>query len=408
MAACRRPRAEVQSIVIFNDQDASGQWIPLQLEVGSWVTLKPASIGPWARDSRRHGDESNAGAWKARIVQFRWSYSTVRDKVVMTLVSILVQHAYQRRQLHLDPETAAIEPKACNYLYASYWEDWVPPTSVLDVIFVLHHEVGEATRNGRAYKELLADGTFYLRAVYVPRSGNELYGSLEMLPLPELTDSDWPLPDMHTSELFRRKLAVDIAAAMKAGTGSSAVHVQWFMPIHIMVDLFACADTIRRTKSMYIFNNPSAKLLCSLMDAGWDVKYVKGRDVLKCMVSHNSMRFRYHLGRQMLYVNFQYVRYRCAEGQTWIAIDQAVVVEMVRTSVVFGDTVLPEIEVGRTWPVSHIRNEISIMLSKDSLPEEYDLVIQRPGHPDSKVRAGRCNVLCYSSLISKRVDHSQS
>ena len=218
MAAARRPRAEIQAVVIFNDQDASGQWIPLRLEVGSWVTLKPASRGPWARDSRRHGDESHASAWKAKVVKFHWSYSTVRGKAVMTLDSILVQHAYQRRQLHLDPQVAASEPRACNYLYLSYWEDWVPLTSILDVIFVMHHEVGEATRNGRAYKDLLEDGTFYLRAVYVPRSGNELYGSLEMLPLPELTDPEWPLPDMHTSEFFRRKLAVDIAAAIKPGT----------------------------------------------------------------------------------------------------------------------------------------------------------------------------------------------
>ena len=59
----------------------------------------------------------------------------------------------------------------------------------------------------------------------MPRSGNELYGSLETLPLPELIDSEWPLPDMHTSEVFRRKLAVDIAAAMKGGTCSNAIHV---------------------------------------------------------------------------------------------------------------------------------------------------------------------------------------
>ena len=64
------------------------------------------------------------------------------------------------------------------------------------------------------------------------------------------------------------------------------------------------------------------------------------------------------------------------EGQAWIAIDQAIVLEMVRTTVIFGDTLLPPIEVGRTWLVSHIRNEILIILSRDSLPEEYDLVIQ--------------------------------
>lgn len=177
----------------------------------------------------------------------------------------------------------------------------MPPTSILDVILVLHHEVGEATRNGRGYKDLKANETFYLRAMYVPRSGNDLYGSLETLPLPELTDSEWPLPDMHISEVLHRKLAVDIAAAMKGSTGSSAVHVRWFMLVHVMVDLFACCDNMRKSRSMYIFTEPSEKLLCSLMDRGWEVKYEKGRDVLKCVVSRDSMKFRYHVGRQMLY-----------------------------------------------------------------------------------------------------------
>lgn len=106
----------------------------------------------------------------------------------MTLESILVRQAYKHRQLHLDPITTASEPRVCNYLYASYWEDWVLPMSVLGMILVLHHEVGEATQNGRGYKELMADGTFYLRVVYVPWSGSELYGSLETLRLPKLSD----------------------------------------------------------------------------------------------------------------------------------------------------------------------------------------------------------------------------
>src|SRR5450759_778084 len=100
----------------------------------------------------------------------------------MTLESILVRHAYQQRQLFLDPVVEAGEPRHCNYLYASFWEDHVPPSSVLDIILVLHHVVGEAARNGRRHRDLMENGTFYLRAVYVPRSEAELYGSLEDLP----------------------------------------------------------------------------------------------------------------------------------------------------------------------------------------------------------------------------------
>jgi len=58
---------------------------------------------------------------------------------------------------------------------------------ILDVIFVLHHEVGKTTRNKREHKELLKDGIFYLQAMYIPQLGNELYDNLEMLPLPKLT-----------------------------------------------------------------------------------------------------------------------------------------------------------------------------------------------------------------------------
>lgn len=31
--------------MIFNDKDVRGNWIPLRLEVGSWVTLVPVEIG---------------------------------------------------------------------------------------------------------------------------------------------------------------------------------------------------------------------------------------------------------------------------------------------------------------------------------------------------------------------------
>lgn len=116
--------------------------------------------------------------------------------------------------------------------------------SVFDVILVLYHEIGEALRNGRTHKQLLENGTFFLRGVYVPASGSNLYGNIEALPLPELKDQDWPVPHMNNSESFRLKMALDIAGAMKRGTGSLVAHIQWFMPIHVMVDLFAKADTM--------------------------------------------------------------------------------------------------------------------------------------------------------------------
>ena len=43
-------------------------------------------------------------------------------------------------------------------------------------------------------------------------------------------------------------------------------------------------------------------------------------------------------------------------------IDQAVVVETVNIRIFFDGALLPQVEVGKSWPVSHLRNEISILL----------------------------------------------
>ena len=102
---------------------------------------------------------------------------------------------------------------------------------------------------------------------------------------------------MHTSEAFRQKLAVDIATVMKGSFRSNVAHVHWFMPVHVMVDLFGCATTIRRTPTMNVFNIPSTDLLNSLMDPRWDEKHQTWQDILKCVVNRESMIFRYHLIR---------------------------------------------------------------------------------------------------------------
>lgn len=201
-----QPDSKPQTVVLYNDQDAVGRWIPLRVEIGSWVTLKAADRGPWAKDARTHGADSFAGAWKAQILQFWWHVENCRGRQKLKLDLIKVRHAYQRRQLRLDSLVAVDEPRACNLLYALYWDDWVSPSLVLDVVLVVHHEVGESSRNRRSYRQLLANETFFLKAVYIPQSGAKLYSSLEPLPLPALTDPYWPIPDMHTSEAYPRQV----------------------------------------------------------------------------------------------------------------------------------------------------------------------------------------------------------
>ncbi|KAG0626551.1 hypothetical protein M758_2G134600 [Ceratodon purpureus] len=65
--------------------------------------------------------------------------------------------------------------------------------------------------------------------------------------------------------------------------------------------------------------------------------------------------------------------------------DEVVIPDMVKAEVVFRDEVLPAFEVGKSWPVSQIRNEIAILLSREDIPDFYDLVIEWPGRPDRKI-----------------------
>ena len=80
----------------------------------------------------------------------------------MRLSKIRVCHVYHMWQLELNPAVQKSEPRKANYLYASYFDDWVHPTSIIDYIVVVHIDIGKASRNSRIHKELLEQGTFFL------------------------------------------------------------------------------------------------------------------------------------------------------------------------------------------------------------------------------------------------------
>ena len=135
---------------------------------------------------------------------------------------------------------------------------------------------------------------------------------------------------MHTSEAFRCKLVVEFAVVMKATIGGSFAHVQWFMPMHIMVDLFAnAANNIRWIATLFVLKFPTNELLGNLMDRRWDTKYHIGEDVVKCIVIKPSIVFTYHAGRQTLYMNFHYGRFWGAANRIWNAIEHEVNMDMV-------------------------------------------------------------------------------
>jgi hypothetical protein len=65
--------------------------------------------------------------------------------------------------------------------------------------------------------------------------------------------------------------------------------------------------------------------------------------------------------------------------------DQVVIPDMLRTIVMFVGELLPSFEVGQSWPVSHIREEIGILLPIEAVLEFYDLVVECLGVLDQKV-----------------------
>ena len=63
------------------------------------------------------------------------------------------------------------------------------------------------------------------------------------------------------------------------------------MSIGVMVDLFACASSIHKTRTLFVFKEISEELFDSLMDQGWNEKIVIGADVIKCLIDAKSVLF---------------------------------------------------------------------------------------------------------------------
>jgi len=62
-----RPWSHVQSVILFNEIDKDGDYIPLKIELNNWVAL---------HSSEPSGTSIN-GAYKARVYKFE-----IKDRVV--------------------------------------------------------------------------------------------------------------------------------------------------------------------------------------------------------------------------------------------------------------------------------------------------------------------------------------
>ncbi|KAG0594895.1 hypothetical protein M758_UG120200 [Ceratodon purpureus] len=127
---------------------------------------------------------------------------------------------------------------------------------------VVHADIGVMYIGGRIHKEMLDDSLFLYDARYYSRTRRQQFGCVEQIPLPSFDDPMWPLPDMLTMETFRAKLCSDFISSMKPNTGIRQTHLHWVMPITVMVDLFSCAQSIHRYKTLFVFSKQSRKGSC--------------------------------------------------------------------------------------------------------------------------------------------------
>ena len=188
-------------------------------------------------------------------------------------------------------------------LYPWKYDDWVEPTSVVRVICVYHAEIGEAIKGFRSHRQLMEDSVFFYNSWYHPSTTGG-FGCLEAIPLPLFDDPAWLLHDMETTEAFRMKIREDFLSAMKPNIGSQVTHISWFMPINVMVDLFAVSTNIWKTWTLFFFKNNSKEVFDSLMDKGWNERIYIGADEIKCCIDLASVIFKYHVGRNTLYSNY--------------------------------------------------------------------------------------------------------
>jgi len=91
--------------------------------------------------------------------------------------------------------------------------------------------------------------------------------------------------DMSTIESFQAKFRLDFQVAMRPSTGSKNIHLSWFLPFSVFINLFYVIDSIQRTPTMYVVKFVDDNLCSSLMDGRWDSKITIGVDIVKTIVA---------------------------------------------------------------------------------------------------------------------------
>ena len=126
---------------------------------------------------------------------------------------------------------------------------------------------------------------------------------------------------MTTSESFKGGMHNDFLGSMKPNTSSTIIHLQWWMLIHVMVNLFSSLPNIQNTPNWFVFWATNNYIIWAF--DGWRVGY-KGHSNSPMLLSvqlinEKKMVFCYHIAQSMLYSTFQYNRLHSILGFEWEA-----------------------------------------------------------------------------------------
>lgn len=87
--------------------------------------------------------------------------------------------------------------------------------------------------------------------------------------------------------------------------------------------------------------------------------------------------------------------------RTWELMDQVETVETVLTRCIFRGVELPVFEVGKTWPLSHMRQELRIALG-DEAPLDFSFEVVEEGRLNRKVNVrNEGKVLAQEFMVPK-------
>lgn len=372
----QRPTTDLRSVVVYNTKDDNGTWIPLSLSVGSWITIEPSIRRKNIVKRRCFGDIKYH--WKGMIRAFKMSKDG--QKVEKVRVAHVYDHtAIMKEEISKQPNFPKIE---CNCLCVSNWEKWEHIESITSVLQVFYSQIGELLYAGQSPTWLKKEGVWFYKYNYIlPQSSRHL-GHLEDNILPSLNTLEWkPNGDIEQSIVnsYRFKLFSDVQGGMKEN-GSVLVRVDIFMPFYIFIHFFQNEESIRRTKKTYSTSTPSDCLLSKLFHSGWDKReHEVNGEVVECRLNHEKLSLRYWVERQILYVSFQFCRWKHVqrEGQMiWVPKEQNDNDEMHSTLVSFDilkhGTCFKTLSMEENWTLFEVRQQLEVEEEMDQFMFLYN------------------------------------